>query len=268
MDSSNQKIRHSADVNLTNAFIGCVINALITFPIHIFLLSIASSHHTLHGISYGIQITLVIIGGIPGCVIAIASVQRMNVTGDPIYSIIDDSGESSQPKSPENLIPAIAKALGGFVLFSIQHPVTCIKTLVGIILKLNLIYLLFFSGLIISGIMISEVIRLSLPILVIWAVIWVFFQLFLKLCKFLHHINTSSDWVTTDISSEKPIVQWMYSQMDIEHKAWLIDQKSTWTDLTPRQIQTKELLFILDYYWGVFRYWIRSTVSSTLPKIK
>jgi hypothetical protein len=264
MDSSNQKIRHSASVNLINASIGCAINALITFPLHIFLSSIASCHHTLHGISYGIQVVLVIIGGIPGCIIVISFVQGMNITDYPRYSIVDDSGESSQPKSPENLIPAIAKNLGGSVLFSIQHPVTCIKALVGFILKLNLITLLCLGGLMISGIMISEVLRLSSPILVIWA----FFQLCLKLCKFLHHINTSSDWVTTDISSEKPIVQWMYSQMDIEHKAWLIDQKSTWTDLTPRQIQTKELLFILDYYWGVFRYWIRSTVSSTLPKIK
>jgi hypothetical protein len=49
MDSSNQKIRHSADVNLINASIGCAINALIAFPIHIFLSSISSSDHTLHG---------------------------------------------------------------------------------------------------------------------------------------------------------------------------------------------------------------------------
>jgi hypothetical protein len=254
MDSSNQKIRHSADVNLINASIGCAINALIAFPIHIFLSSISSSDHTLHGISYGVQIALVIIGGIPGCIIVISGIQRMNVTDYPRYSIIDDSGESSQPKSSENLIPAISQALGGSILFLIQHPVTCIKALVGFILKLNLISLLLSGGLVISGIMISEVVRLLLPTVALWA----FFQLFLTLCKFLHHINTSSDWATPDVSSEKPIVQWMYSQMDMEQKAWLIDQKSTWTELTPRQIQTEELLFILAYYWGVFRLWVGS----------
>jgi hypothetical protein len=115
-----------------------------------------------------------------------------------------------------------------------------------------------------SGSFLSGILGLFFPIIALEILLLFLFSLY----GFLSCLNTASDWKTTDISSQNQFVQRMYGQIDIEWKAYLIDQKSTWTDLTPRQVQTKEILFILDYYRGVFTHWVQSAINSFLPKIK
>jgi hypothetical protein len=68
-----------------------------------------------------------------------------------------------------------------------------------------------------------------------------------------------------DVLIEKTL---SYIQLDDESKAWLIDQKSEWINLTPKQVQIKEILFILDYYRGVLIHWSRTTISRSLLKMK
>jgi hypothetical protein len=286
MDLSNKKIKYSANTNLINAAIGCCINAIIAFPIHIFLSSLSIYCHAL----YGIQIALVIIGGIPGSIIVISVIQRMNISdysiGDEMSSerlseMMDEmmmaeklrtsqpssgSGKSAQPKLLEDLMTLPAKALGKLILFLMQFRVEALHIRLKPLGRFGSLLMAFggFGGLMILGIVISEAMRLFLPIILFWG----FLQVLFKSYKFLHHINTSSDWKTPDISSSIPVIQWMYGQMDIEFKAYLIDQKSTWVKLTPRQIQTKEVLFILGYYQGVFTHWVRSVISNSILKMK
>jgi hypothetical protein len=216
---------------------------------------------------YGIQIVLVIASGVFGGIVIIMLIQRMNM--------VEVDYSTDVPSKLVQSILLLMMFLGWVLSISVWRIVHLIKPQllssrkVSATIKVSLLsklMLIVFSFII--GAVISSVLGLFLPIAVFMVAPLLLLAPFFRSYEFLHHINTSSDWKTSDISSSEPIVQWMYSQMDIEQKAWLIDQKSTWTELTPRQIQTKELLFILDYYWGIFMHWGRSTISSSLPKIK
>jgi hypothetical protein len=102
-----------------------------------------------------------------------------------------------------------------------------------------------------------------LPALVVAPSLWL-----LRLSRSLYQLKKSQNWETSDISSSNTIIQYMYNQIDIEWKACLIDQKSEWINLTPKQVQIKEILFILDYYRGVLIHWSRTTISRSLLKMK
>jgi hypothetical protein len=219
---------HQSTRNLINSIVGSCISS--------YLLWLMIYFHAFRGI----QLALVVYSGISGIIVIISSVQRMNMSD---YSTGDSSG-SVQSNLKEFSIAATVKVLGKAIWYLIKNP----KYLI-----LSGLLMMPFGLAIIVGSLVSGIIG----IIVLVRVLFVLYE-------FLYHLNTSSDWETSDISSSKPIIQWMYSQIDIECKAWLIDQKLMWINLTPRQVKTKEILFILDYYRGVFIHWILSTISGSL----
>lgn len=228
-----------------------------------FFLLLAIYFHTF----YGIQIVLVIVSGVFGGMVILTLIQRMNATEAGCST--DVPNKLVQLISPLMMLIVWGLSISVWRIVHLIKPQLLTSRRVSATTRISLLSKLMFIGFsLISGAVISSVLGLFLPIAVFMGAPLLLLARLFRLYEFLHHINTSSDWETSDISSSEPIVKWMYSQMDIEQKAWLIDQKSTWTELTPRQIQTKELLFILDYYWGVFIHWVRSTISSSLPKIK
>lgn len=75
---------------------------------------------------------------------------------------------------------------------------------------------------------------------------------------------------TVEIFSHKYLIQLCCKQIDEEGQGYLADLKSQWIkqNLTQNQIEKKELLFIVEHYWGRFVSWLRlpRIISLTITK--
>ncbi len=86
------------------------------------------------------------------------------------------------------------------------------------------------------------------------------------------------DWIRSSLSSKscdrsKNInnqSQLLCARIDEEGQGYLSDLKSEWInlELSQGQIKIKELMFIIDRYWGRFIAWMRLPRFSTFTRIR
>jgi hypothetical protein len=88
--------------------------------------------------------------------------------------------------------------------------------------------------------------------------------------KFKSPTPLISSFSTVNSSRHKYFFQLFCRQMDEEGQGYLSDLRSEWRkmNLTKNQIQRRELIFISQYYWGVFMSWIISSIFLSPTKIK
>jgi predicted ribosome quality control (RQC) complex YloA/Tae2 family protein len=81
----------------------------------------------------------------------------------------------------------------------------------------------------------------------------------------MQEVDISFDELISDL-----MIQLLYTRIDEEGRGYISDLKSEWInlELSQKQIKIKELIFIVDHYWGIFIAWMRFPRFSTFTRTR
>jgi ABC-type transport system involved in cytochrome bd biosynthesis fused ATPase/permease subunit len=81
----------------------------------------------------------------------------------------------------------------------------------------------------------------------------------------MQEIDMSFDESISDL-----MIQLLYTRIDEEGRGYISDLKSEWIkfELSQNQIKIKELMFIIDHYWGRFIAWMQLPRFSTFTRTR